>query len=131
QYNDTYGHVHGDEALKSIAKAIQESLHRADDYCFRLGGEEFGLLFKGLSAQEAKELINSIKENIENLHIEHKKNSTSKYLTASFGLVVKNANAVEDLEELYKEADELLYEAKQAGRNRVVATTASAIDKEE
>jgi diguanylate cyclase (GGDEF)-like protein len=131
QYNDTYGHAAGDEVLKSVAKAMKESLHRADDYCFRLGGEEFGVLFKGLSAQEAKELVNSMKGNIENLHIEHKQNSASKYLTASFGLVIKNANAVEDLEELYREADELLYEAKQAGRNRVVSTTTSAINKEE
>ncbi|MCX6075342.1 MAG: diguanylate cyclase [Campylobacterales bacterium] len=131
QYNDTYGHAHGDEALKRIAKAMQESLHRADDYCFRLGGEEFGILFKGLSAKEAKELVESMRENIENLHIAHKQNSASKYLTASFGLIIKNANAVEDLEELYREADELLYEAKQAGRNRVITITASAIDKEE
>ncbi len=131
QYNDTYGHATGDEALKNIAKAMKESLNRADDYCFRLGGEEFGVLFKGLSAKEAKELVESMRKNIENLHIAHKQNSASKYLTASFGLVVKNANSVEDLEELYREADELLYEAKRAGRNRVIATTSSAINKEE
>ncbi|MFA6192720.1 MAG: diguanylate cyclase [Sulfurimonas sp.] len=131
QYNDTYGHVAGDEVLRGVANVMKESLHRADDYCFRLGGEEFGILFKGLRAQEAKELVESMRENIENLQIAHKKNSASKYLTASFGLAVKNANSIEDLEELYKEVDELLYEAKQAGRNRVVATTSSAINKEE
>lgn len=119
-YNDTYGHVGGDEVLKSLAVSMQKSMQRADDYCFRLGGEEFGVLFKGLSVEEAKVLIDGMRENIENLHIEHKKNPVSKYITASFGLVVKDANSIRLYDDLYKEADDLLYKAKEAGRNRVV-----------
>ncbi len=44
-YNDTYGHICGDNALTSVSKSLKDSLSRADDYCFRLGGEEFGILF--------------------------------------------------------------------------------------
>lgn len=121
QYNDTYGHIAGDEVLKTLADAMRRSLQRADDYCFRLGGEEFGVLFKGLNADEAKVFINNMKQNIENLHIKHEKSQVSQYVTASFGLVVRDAKSVESENELYKEADEILYEAKESGRNIVVS----------
>ena len=121
QYNDNYGHLEGDEVLRKVSHVISSSLLRADDYCFRLGGEEFGILFKGVEFDEAKQFIENMRENIENLHIEHSKSQSSKYITASFGFVVKNANDVKIYEELYREADELLYKAKADGRNRVVS----------
>jgi polar amino acid transport system substrate-binding protein len=123
QYNDTYGHIAGDEVLKNIAISMRNSMQRADDYCFRLGGEEFGVLFKGLDYDVAKGLIEKVRQNIEQLHIEHKSSSVNQYVTASFGLVVRDANSVESENELYKEADMLLYEAKKAGRNRVLLNT--------
>lgn len=118
-YNDTYGHISGDIALKSISLSIKSSLLRADDYCFRLGGEEFGILFKGLDKEQATEFIQRVKQDIEDLRIKHEKNTTSKYVTASFGLVVKEAESVKDENELYKEADDLLYKAKDSGRNQI------------
>ena len=121
QYNDNYGHIAGDEVLKTLADAMRRSMQRADDYCFRLGGEEFGVLFKGLSKEEAKIFINNMKQNIEELHIKHEKSQVSQYITASFGLVVKDAESVESENELYKEADKLLYNAKESGRNLVVS----------
>jgi polar amino acid transport system substrate-binding protein len=120
-YNDTYGHISGDRALQSVSACLKNSLTRADDYCFRLGGEEFGLLFKGLSHEEATKLIEKVRREIEELKIEHEKNSSSKYLTASFGLVIKSAESVKDENELYREADALLYKAKNSGRNKVCA----------
>ncbi|QFR50220.1 diguanylate cyclase [Sulfurimonas lithotrophica] len=118
-YNDTYGHIMGDKALRDVSRCIKDSLSRADDYCFRLGGEEFAILFKGLSKEQATKLIKGIKQNIEDLKIEHKKNGASQYLTASFGLVVKDAKEVKNENELYREADALLYKAKENGRNKV------------
>lgn len=120
QYNDTYGHIAGDEVLKSLAMCMLDSMQRADDYCFRLGGEEFGVLFKGVSYNVANNLIEKIRENIQELKIKHEGSDVNQYLTASFGLAVRDADSVESEEELYKEADTLLYEAKEAGRNRVV-----------
>ena len=126
-YNDTYGHVAGDVALREVSNAIKNSLNRADDYCFRLGGEEFGILFKGLNANHAKKLLENVRRNIENLKIKHEKNSASRYVTASFGLIVKDANTIKDSDELYKETDALLYKAKDSGRN-MVCTKDNGID---
>jgi diguanylate cyclase (GGDEF)-like protein len=119
-YNDTYGHQMGDDVLIQVAKAMKESLHRADDYCFRLGGEEFGVYFKAKSKEDAVTFANLIRTNIENLQIEHKKNPASPFVTSSAGLVVVDAYDISESDELYKDADDLLYKAKESGRNRVV-----------
>jgi len=119
QYNDTYGHQMGDDVLVKVAKAIKDSIYRSDDYCFRLGGEEFGVIFKTDSKEKAFEFANKIKENIENLNIEHKGNSASSYITASMGLICKNAKDIPSDDIVYKEADDLLYKAKENGRNKV------------
>jgi len=119
QYNDTYGHQMGDDVLINVAKVFKDSLHRADDSCYRLGGEEFGIIFKSENQKDALEFSNKIKQNIENLKIEHKQNSASNYITASMGLVCKYANDIENDDIIYKEADDLLYDAKDNGRNKV------------
>ena len=119
QYNDTYGHQMGDEVLKSVANSITESLNRADDCCFRLGGEEFGVVFKAEDKQLALNFINKIRINIEQLKIPHNGNSVSDYVTASFGVMCKNANEIKNADKAYKEADDLLYKAKKSGRNKV------------
>lgn len=121
QYNDTYGHQEGDEVLIKVASAIYNSINRASDMCFRLGGEEFGVIFESLDPQEAYEFANNIRQNIENLQIEHSGSSASSYVTVSMGLITRKT--VEELhqDQLYKEADDLLYKAKESGRNRVEA----------
>lgn len=121
QYNDTYGHQMGDEVLIEVAKCIKDSIRRADDNCFRLGGEEFGVVFRIESKAKAIQFANKIRQNIENLHIEHLKNSVSPYITISIGLVCKNANEIKDDIELYKDTDDQLYKAKELGRNRVIS----------
>lgn len=123
QYNDTYGHQMGDEVLKSVAKSLTESLHRADDYCFRLGGEEFGVIFKAEDKELVLKFINKIRISIEKLKIPHDANSVSDYVTASFGVICKNAHEIEDADKAYKEADDLLYKAKKSGRNKVEINT--------
>lgn len=118
-YNDTYGHLKGDEVLKKVSLTVKNSLNRADDYCFRLGGEEFGILFKDGNEGKAKAFIEKIKNKIEQLNIEHKENKVSKYITASFGVITLKASLIQDLEDLYKQTDKLLYKAKEEGRNKV------------
>ena len=120
QYNDTYGHQMGDNVLIKVANAIKNSLHRADDYCFRLGGEEFGVLCKIEAKQKAFEFANKIRQNIENLHIKHEKNSASAYITMSMGLVSLNAKDIYSADKMYKMADDFLYNAKENGRNKVI-----------
>ena len=118
-YNDTYGHQAGDKALREVAKAASQRLSRSRDVLFRLGGEEFGIFYQDLEPNASEEFVQSISRTIENLGIKHDHNSASPYITASFGLVVKKASEIDSLDALYKEADDLLYAAKEAGRNCV------------
>ncbi|EDZ62334.1 response regulator receiver (GGDEF/PAS/PAC domain) [Sulfurimonas gotlandica GD1] len=119
QYNDTYGHQMGDGVLIDLATVLTNNLKRDDDYCFRLGGEEFGVLFKSDSKQKAEIIANKLRESIEDLKIEHKGNSASSFVTASVGLVCLKAQDIVDEAQVYKMADDLLYQAKENGRNKV------------
>ncbi len=119
QYNDTYGHQQGDLALVKVASAIKKIFKRPDDYAFRLGGEEFGVLFFTSSRNDAFKISNNLRIYVEEVHIPHEKNTTSKFLTFSAGLYTIN-NKEETFNSLYKKADDLLYKAKKSGRNRVI-----------
>lgn len=118
QYNDNYGHHNGDNLLISLANALKARCHRSSDYCFRLGGEEFGIIFSGLSPEEASAFVETLRSTIEELQLEHKYSLTESVLTASFGLVTAKA-PTQRMEQLYETADAALYRAKEAGRNRV------------
>jgi diguanylate cyclase (GGDEF)-like protein/PAS domain S-box-containing protein len=121
QYNDTYGHQMGDDVLIMLSNSLKKSAHRAEDYCFRLGGEEFGLLFKSKDKNKAIDFSNKILKNIEELKIEHKNSKVSTYITASMGLYSNYANNIIGIDDVYKKADKLLYKAKRSGRNRIVS----------
>ncbi|MDD2974433.1 MAG: cache domain-containing protein [Aliarcobacter cryaerophilus] len=119
QYNDTYGHQEGDIVIKSVANVLKNRTNRADDFAFRVGGEEF-VIITHIEKDKVLNYANSIKDDIENLKIEHSGNKASKYVTISLGVVCKNAIEINISEELYKQADINLYEAKRGGRNCVV-----------
>ena len=119
QYNDNYGHQRGDDVLIEFAKTLKETLQRADDLAFRLGGEEFGLVYKAESKEKALEFANQVRQKIENMKIAHEYSSASSYVTASMGLVCEYASKIGDMDTVYKQADDLLYESKESGRNRV------------
>ena len=121
QYNDTYGHQEGDNTLKMVAAALKKTLHRPDDYTFRLGGEEFGLLYFIQNKEDAIDMANKARVNVENLKIEHSGNSASKYVTISSGLYIISADDNSTADDIYKSADKALYKSKQNGRNQVFA----------
>lgn len=116
-YNDIYGHQEGDNVLKSIGNTLIKTVQRSEDYCFRLGGEEFGVVFNAEDDKSAITFSRLIQNNIEGLRIPHKKNTASKYITVSMGLFCKKYNEEININQVYKHADELLYKAKKAGRN--------------
>ena len=120
-YNDTYGHLAGDQVLISIADVLKKHLKRADDYCFRLGGEEFGIMLHTESVEHSLNFFRTILKAIENMRIAHKRNKTSPYVTVSIGVACEYADKIKDGDDFYKQADELLYKAKENGRNRVEA----------
>lgn len=119
KYNDTYGHQAGDWILKGIVKHMKATFQRAGDYCFRLGGEEFGILFHTQDEEQAMTISNKLREAIFENDIEHTGNLPYQRLTISGGLMALNPNEVYIEDEIYKYADEALYRAKNNGRNRI------------
>ena len=119
-YNDVYGHQKGDNVLSKIGKVLNSFSKRAGDFAFRLGGEEFGIIFHENGAKQALKFANNLLKAVESLKIPHANNSASKFVTVSIGLVYKNIDKTTTVVTIYKEADDSLYEAKKSGRNRVV-----------
>ena len=122
QYNDTYGHDNGDKVLIQIAKVMQNFTHRANEFAFRIGGEEFCIITSEIDEETALKYIYKLMVAIEDSKIKHSGNSASEYVTASFGLIIIDFEQEHKLstQEIYKMADNALYEAKESGRNNVV-----------
>ena len=119
QYNDNYGHQKGDEVLKAIAGALDDATKRVNDYCFRLGGEEFGVLFLTNTKEHGLLFAKEIKSKIDALALEHKYSEVSESITVSMGLNCLYSRDIVNAQEFYKQTDELLYKAKKSGRNKV------------
>ena len=115
QVNDTFGHQAGDIVLQELAKLVHEQLRR-NDIEGRVGGEEFAVLLPETTISEAVVLAERIRGIIESFAINI--GETSLHITASFGVTAVKENDVA-LDSIYKRADSALYEAKNAGRNRV------------
>ncbi len=111
--NDTWGHAAGDRALKEFGALLARTV-RQDDLAARFGGEEFVLLIRSTSLHTAVLVAERLRSSVMNLHIP----ATAHTLTASFGVVQLNSNG--DINQAIEQADRLLYEAKHAGRNKVV-----------
>lgn len=116
EYNDTYGHQEGDTALEKVAEVLRKYTNRSSDFAFRLGGEEFGIITT-MEREKVFEFGNKIRSEIENLQIEHKNSTISKYLTISIGITSKQGSNITNSNTIYKESDEALYTAKKNGRN--------------
>ncbi len=117
-YNDTYGHMRGDETLIKVADTIKKHIQRGDDFVFRLGGEEFAGIVLSKNKENTHQWIAELTKKIENLHVEHKASKILPYLTVSIGIATMSPNDNNDINILYKYADKALYSAKQSGRNQ-------------
>ncbi|WP_163338837.1 diguanylate cyclase [Desulfopila sp. IMCC35008] len=121
QYNDFYGHQKGDEVLKVISKALNRKMTRGSDFCFRLGGEEFGILFLDTQPEQATAFVDGIRQEIQDLELEHSESEIAKVVTVSIGLLTLYPDADSSVDYIFRKADEALYTAKNRGRNRLVA----------
>jgi len=114
--NDTHGHLAGDNLLRQIATAVKPRLRREDIFA-RTGGEEFGILLPEIAVDGARITAEKVRRIVESTPLRYEQQVIP--VTVSLGvsqMVAEDATP----EELYKRADERLYEAKQGGRNRVV-----------
>jgi len=123
QFNDTYGHIEGDYALKSVSKVLKETLKRPADFVFRLGGEEFGVLLTETSESNSAVIARKIGDNIRAREIKHEESKVNEYLTISIGVACCIADEALDEEILITRADEMLYKSKDSGRDRYSITT--------
>lgn len=120
-YNDGYGHDAGDECLRQVALAIQNSTRRGADFAARYGGEEFVCILPDTDREGAVALANAIRENVLGLGIPHAHANGTGVVTISTGAATFTASAQKSPVEVIKAADAALYRAKEAGRNCVEA----------
>lgn len=121
-YNDAYGHVAGDHALSAVGAAIKSGA-RLEDGLYRFGGEEFLCIFPEQSPAEALAATNRIRTRVEALAIPHSGNPPYGVVTLSGGIATVSPGHDLPAEDLLKEADTALYQAKDRGRNRVECRT--------
>lgn len=123
-YNDTYGHLKGDDSLVRIARAIENSLKRPADLAARYGGEEFVALLPETPLAGAVHVAEEIRQAVKALAIPHQQSSNSNLITISLGVacIIPNSQSIET-EVLIQAADKALYQAKADGRNQVVVDT--------
>lgn len=120
-YNDTFGHPAGDKVITAVAKTASNCLQRSTDFFARYGGEEFVALMLGDDADAAFLYFKKIRQAIEDLHIPHP-TSVYKWVTVSIGGVTVIPESGDTYGFYLKMADNMLYNAKNAGRNRVIWT---------
>lgn len=118
--NDQYGHIEGDRALMRVSECLQGLSKRASDFAFRLGGEEFCIVSTDSDKEKGAEFAEKIRQSIFELAIPNETAPTGFILTISIGVAVSEPTNGLGIEEMYTIADENLYKAKHAGRNKVI-----------
>jgi two-component system, chemotaxis family, response regulator WspR len=120
-YNDTYGHVGGDDVLRKVADAVADHCTRPTDAAARYGGEEFAMILPHTDADGVLALGQTVCRAIEALHIPHRGSTVGEHLTVSIGATsVVPGPAGPMMASLIETADKALYKAKRAGKNCVV-----------
>lgn len=118
KYNDTYGHLAGDQCLKILTKEVSYKLPPNLTLC-RYGGEEFALILPATDLNEAMKVAQSIQETVQSLKIPHGSSEISDIVTISIGIATCLPDSTSDPDELIQSADSALYLSKTNGRNTI------------
>jgi diguanylate cyclase (GGDEF)-like protein len=119
-FNDFYGHLAGDDCLKSVAQALQSSLSRPGDLVARYGGEEFAAILPQTPEEGVLKVAERMQEAISQLRIPHSPSPIHPYITLSMGISWAIPSYERSPSSLLDQADQLLYLAKNRGRNQIV-----------
>ena len=122
-FNDTYGHVKGDECLRRVSRLIAESVKRTGDLAARYGGDELALILPDTDAGDALRITDGIREAVRDLALPHKSSGIDgcECVTVSAGIATIIPDRDAEPSEIIQLADEALYRAKRSGRDRVVS----------
>jgi len=123
--NDRYGHALGDVVIRRVAECLHASLRSTDTIC-RYGGEEFCIVLPGMCQEEAMQIAERARSNIQQLQITYEPGAAPITVTSSFGVSALE-HASDTLVQLIENADKALYRAKNEGRNRVVSWNSAAL----
>ncbi len=119
KYNDYYGHIAGDDALRRVAELLQDHARRGGDVAMRFGGEEFAILLPNTRLEAAHNIAEEMRQQVSNAGIEHARSPYHR-LTISLGVAALTPRAINQATELVTAADRALYNAKKSGRNITV-----------
>ncbi|HVW08459.1 MAG TPA: diguanylate cyclase [Bryobacteraceae bacterium] len=120
QYNDIHGHLVGDDVLRKVAEALRAKSSRKADCVARFGGEEFGVILPATSVEGAQTLGEVYCQGVEELKFARNGTGARGYLTVSVGGASTIPKRGESFMDLISAADRVLYQAKKAGKNRVI-----------
>ncbi len=126
-YNDTQGHLAGDEVIRSIASTIRDAIRSADSI-YRYGGEEFLILLPETTVEGARLVTDRVRDAVTARAIPHPASPTAAYVTVSLGCTDVAADGTAEAltwDGVVERADHVLYRAKQGGRNRAAVWTAA------
>lgn len=118
-YNDTLGHIAGDDCLKQVATILTASAARPGDFVARYGGEEFVVILENTALSGAQKVADFFMDNLKQEKISHPASSISERVTCSIGIASITPTLEDDLVTFVTKADQCLYKAKQEGRNRI------------
>ncbi|WP_122870632.1 response regulator [Pseudomonas viridiflava] len=118
-YNDSFGHLEGDEALRQVAKAIRNSCSRPSDLPARYGGEEFAMVLPNTSPGGARLIAEKLRQSVVGMNIPHVAPAEGSHLTVSIGVATVSPQVGSHSRQLILDADKGLYVAKHNGRNQV------------
>jgi diguanylate cyclase (GGDEF)-like protein len=121
-YNDHFGHLGGDECLRTVAAALARFAGRADDLAVRYGGEEFLLILSGTDLVSAEQIARRVLEAVHGLALPMP--DPAQHITVSIGVASLVPGPEGDFDILLQRADAALYQAKQRGRNQVMTDSA-------
>lgn len=129
EYNDFYGHLEGDHCLKAIAGVLRKQQIPGKVFCARYGGDEFMILYTGMTQEKIRRVSEDILREVRKLKIPHERNNCGKYVSVSQGVFARVPVGNNREWDFTSRADDLLYRAKNSGRDGICMSVDKSRDK--